>query len=71
MSQKVSRRNVLKGGATLASLAAMGLNVPAGEHTIESRATDTNGVVQPEETALADKKTMWENNGQFVRKLTL
>ena len=46
-------------------------NVPAGDHTITSRATDTNGVVQPEETALADKKTMWENNGQFVRKFTL
>jgi len=46
-------------------------NVPAGEHTMTSRATDTNGVVQPEETALADKKTMWENNGQFVRKFTL
>jgi hypothetical protein len=45
--------------------------VPAGEHTITSRATDTNGIVQPEETALADKKTMWENNGQFVRKFTL
>ena len=46
-------------------------NLPAGEHTIVSRVTDVNGVVQPEEAALAEKKTMWENNGQFVRKFTL
>jgi DMSO/TMAO reductase YedYZ molybdopterin-dependent catalytic subunit len=46
-------------------------NLPAGEHTIVSRATDTNGVTQPEEAELAEKKTMWENNGQFVRKFTL
>ena len=46
-------------------------NVPAGEHTIVSRATDVNGVVQLEEPALAEKKTIWENSGQFVRKFTL
>jgi len=46
-------------------------NLTPGEHTIVSRATDTNGVTQPEETELADKKTMWENNGQFVRKFTI
>jgi DMSO/TMAO reductase YedYZ molybdopterin-dependent catalytic subunit len=46
-------------------------SLPAGEHTIVSRATDTNGVVQPEETALVDKKSQWENNGQFVRKFTV
>ncbi|MDA1082671.1 MAG: molybdopterin-dependent oxidoreductase [Gemmatimonadetes bacterium] len=43
----------------------------AGEHTIVSRATDANGVLQPEQSALAEKKTMWENNGQFVRKFTV
>jgi DMSO/TMAO reductase YedYZ molybdopterin-dependent catalytic subunit len=42
-----------------------------GEHTIVSRATDANGVVQPEQSALERKKTNWENNGQFVRKFTL
>jgi DMSO/TMAO reductase YedYZ molybdopterin-dependent catalytic subunit len=41
-----------------------------GEHTIVSRATDGNGVVQPEDSALAEKKTLWENNGQFVRKFS-
>jgi DMSO/TMAO reductase YedYZ molybdopterin-dependent catalytic subunit len=45
--------------------------LPAGEHTIVSRATDVNGVVQPEESALAEKKTTWENNGQFVRKFMI
>lgn len=46
-------------------------NLPPGEHTIVSRATDNNGVTQPEEAELAEKKTVWENNGQFVRKFTL
>jgi hypothetical protein len=46
-------------------------NLPPGEHTIVSRVTDTNGVVQPEEQDLIEKKTMWENNGQFVRKFSL
>jgi DMSO/TMAO reductase YedYZ molybdopterin-dependent catalytic subunit len=46
-------------------------NLPAGELTIVSRATDANGVMQPEEAELADKKTRWENNGQFVRKFTV
>jgi hypothetical protein len=43
----------------------------SGDHTIVSRATDANGVVQPEQSALDQKKTIWENNGQFVRKFTL
>jgi DMSO/TMAO reductase YedYZ molybdopterin-dependent catalytic subunit len=46
-------------------------NLTPGEHTIASRATDVNGVVQPEESELANKKTMWENNGQFVRRFTI
>jgi hypothetical protein len=40
----------------------------AGDHTIVSRATDTNGTVQPEQADLQSKKTRWENNGQFIRK---
>ena len=39
-----------------------------GEHTIVSRATDSNGTTQPEETDLQTKKTRWENNAQFTRK---
>ncbi len=45
--------------------------LPAGEHTIVSRATDANGVVQPEQSALELKRTMWENNGQFVRRFSV
>jgi len=46
-------------------------DLAAGEHTIVSRATDANGVVQPEDGDLESKKTMWENNGQYVRKFTV
>lgn len=46
-------------------------NLTPGEHTIVSRVTDANGVVQPEESELVDKKTMWENNAQFIRKFTI
>ncbi len=42
-----------------------------GEHTIVSRATDIRGEIQPTEDDLKNKKTRWENNGQFVRKFTL
>jgi DMSO/TMAO reductase YedYZ molybdopterin-dependent catalytic subunit len=42
-----------------------------GDHTIVSRATDANGVVQPEDAELESKRTMWENNGQYVRKFTV
>jgi DMSO/TMAO reductase YedYZ molybdopterin-dependent catalytic subunit len=39
----------------------------AGEHTIVSRATDRQGVTQPDNLAL--KKTIWENNELFPRKI--
>jgi DMSO/TMAO reductase YedYZ molybdopterin-dependent catalytic subunit len=42
-----------------------------GEHTIVSRATDANGVMQPEQSYVDTKKTQWENNGLFVRKFTV
>jgi len=42
--------------------------LPAGEHTIVSRATDARGNVQPTEAEISGKKTRWENNGQFIRK---
>jgi hypothetical protein len=45
--------------------------VAPGEHTIVSRATDAHGVLQPEQATLAEKKTIWENNGQFVRKFAV
>ena len=46
-------------------------NLSPGEHTIVSRATDANGVVQPEPADLALKRTMWENNAQFVRRFAV
>ena len=42
-----------------------------GEHTIVSRATDVNGVVQPTTADLARKKTFLEDNSQFPRKLRI
>jgi DMSO/TMAO reductase YedYZ molybdopterin-dependent catalytic subunit len=42
-----------------------------GEHTIVSRATDVNGVVQPPAADLKRKKTFLEDNAQFPRKLTI
>ncbi len=43
----------------------------AGEHTIVSRVTDTNGAVQPTAADLANKKTFLEDNGQFPRKVKI
>jgi DMSO/TMAO reductase YedYZ molybdopterin-dependent catalytic subunit len=40
-----------------------------GEHTIVSRAIDINGNIQPTESELESKKTRWENNGQYLRKV--
>jgi len=42
-----------------------------GEHTLVSRATDANGVLQPASAGLARKKTFLEDNGQFPRKITI
>src|SRR5688572_27488650 len=42
-----------------------------GEHTIVSRATDVNGVVQPTTADLARKKTFLEDNSQFPRKVRI
>ena len=41
----------------------------SGEHTIVSRATDVEGVVQPVEADLALKQTFLEHNAQFPRKV--
>jgi DMSO/TMAO reductase YedYZ molybdopterin-dependent catalytic subunit len=43
----------------------------AGDHTIVSRVTDANGEVQAVDTDLADKKSLWENNAQVVRKFKI
>lgn len=43
----------------------------SGEHTIVSRATDTNGNVQPVLEDLAEKRTSWENNAQFARTVMI
>src|SRR5687768_11645298 len=42
-----------------------------GEHTLVSRATDVNGVVQPTVEELARKKTFLEDNSQFPRKVMI
>lgn len=42
-----------------------------GPHTLVSRATDVNGVVQPTPQELENKKSFLEDNSQYTRKLTL
>jgi len=42
-----------------------------GEHTLVSRATDANGVVQPTVEELSRKKTFLENNAQFPRTVMI
>lgn len=44
-------------------------NLTPGEHTVASRAIDSRGEVQPSEDDLTLKKTRWENNGVFVRRV--
>jgi DMSO/TMAO reductase YedYZ molybdopterin-dependent catalytic subunit len=45
----------------------------AGEHTVTSRATDTDGNVQPapDDPLLAGKQTYWEANGQITRRVEI
>jgi DMSO/TMAO reductase YedYZ molybdopterin-dependent catalytic subunit len=42
-----------------------------GEHTISSRAIDTEGNVQPalDDPLIANKLTFWESNGQIIRRV--
>ncbi len=42
-----------------------------GEHTLVSRVTDVNGVVQPTAADLRSKKTFLEDNAQFPRKVKM
>jgi DMSO/TMAO reductase YedYZ molybdopterin-dependent catalytic subunit len=42
-----------------------------GEHTLISRATDANGLVQPTAAELARKKTFLEDNSQMPRKVMI
>jgi hypothetical protein len=42
-----------------------------GEHTLVSRATDANGVVQPTVAELGRKKTFLENNSQYPRTVMI
>ena len=44
---------------------------PAGEHTLVSRVTDANGVVQPTAEELESKKTFLEDNSQHPRKVMI
>jgi DMSO/TMAO reductase YedYZ molybdopterin-dependent catalytic subunit len=42
-----------------------------GEHTLVSRATDAEGVVQPAASDLKRKRTFLEDNAQFLRKVNI
>ncbi len=44
---------------------------PAGEHTLRSRAFDTDGNLQPppEDPYLRSRRTYWEENGQITRRV--
>ena len=42
-----------------------------GEHTLVSRVTDVNGLVQPTSEELANKKTFLEDNSQYPRKVMI
>jgi DMSO/TMAO reductase YedYZ molybdopterin-dependent catalytic subunit len=48
-------------------------NAQPGEHTITSRASDTQGQVQPamDDPRIAKKRTYWESNGQVTRRIRL
>jgi len=46
-------------------------NASRGEHTIVSRVTDINGQVQETQDEMPEKRTRWENYGQFPRKLVI
>jgi DMSO/TMAO reductase YedYZ molybdopterin-dependent catalytic subunit len=46
-------------------------NAPAGEHTLVSRATDANGMVQPTDKEIETKKTFLEDNSQHPRKIAI
>jgi DMSO/TMAO reductase YedYZ molybdopterin-dependent catalytic subunit len=43
----------------------------SGDHTVTSRAIDTDGNVQPaaDDPLIADKHTYWESNGQITRRV--
>ena len=46
-------------------------NAPAGEHTLVSRVTDVNGLVQPTSEEIESKKTFLEDNSQHPRKVMI
>ena len=46
-------------------------NAPAGEHTLVSRVTDANGMVQPTSEEIETKKTFLEDNSQHPRKVMI
>ena len=45
----------------------------AGEHTITSRAIDSQGFIQPamDDPIIANKQTYWESNGQITRRVSI
>ena len=45
----------------------------AGQHTVTSRAFDTDGNVQPapDDPFLASRRTFWESNGHITRQVLI
>lgn len=46
-------------------------NPASGEHSVTSRAIDTEGHIQPalDDPWIAGKRTYWESNGQLTRRV--
>lgn len=49
----------------------MNWDAAAGDHTLISRVTDTNGNVQLTQEQMPEKVSRWENYGQYLRTITI
>jgi hypothetical protein len=49
------------------------MNPAVGEHSITSRAIDTDGNLQPaaDDPSIVNKMTYWESNGQITRRISI
>lgn len=56
-----------------AALFVDGIELSTGEHTVTSRAIDSDGEVQPamDDPSIANKHTYWESNGQVTRRVRI
>jgi len=46
-------------------------NAPTGDHTMVSRVTDSNGLVQATADEVPEKVSRWENYAQFPRTINI